>query len=278
VTTARILKSSAGFTLIEMAVALLAIGLILGGMLVPLVSQVEQRQVSDTEKTLQEIREALIGYAVSKGNLPCPDRTSGGAGTINDTANDGVEDFSTTTGFCLGTLSGTWTVPPLPGNTRSAMGNVPWATLGLGAASDAWGNRFRYVVDMEFSARPPQAGTPFNLSSTADLAVCATTACTTRLTSATAGEGAVVVILSLGKNGLGAINSATGIANPNPPAGTDENQNLSGSIYVSRTHTRVTAACSDTVAGQPLCEFDDIVVWLSKYTLFTRMVSAGKLP
>ena len=121
---------------------------------------------------------------------------------------------------------------------------------------------------MEFSARSPQAGTPFSLSSTADLGVCTTAACTTRLTSATAGESAVAVILSHGKNGRSAINASTGTANV-AATSVDELDNTGGSTYTSRAITPV-----DSTAG----EFDDIVTWLGKYTLFNRMVAAGKLP
>ena len=257
-----------GFTLVEIAIAIFIITLLLGSILVPLTTQVEQRQVSETQKMLEDIKEALVGHAVAKGYLPCPDRTSGGAGTANDTANDGVEDFDAATGFCLGTLSGTWTVPPAAGNTRRAMGNVPWVTLGLGA-SDPWGNRFRYAVDMEFSARPPQGGTPFSLGSTADVGVCTTAACTTRLTSGTAGEGAVAVVLSHGKNGLSAMNAQTNTAQP-PATSVDELDNVNPPTYTSRPIT----ALDPNNANY----FDDIVSWLGKYALFNRMVAAGKLP
>lgn len=260
-------RHAGGFTLIEMAVVLVVIALLVGSILVPLYTQVEERQVSDTEKALAEIKEALMTFAVVNGYLPCPDRTAGGGGGANDTANDGVEDFNAGTGIC-NNISGTPT---------RVWGNVPWATLGLGvAASDVWGNRFRYVLDPDFAQRAPAS--PFTLTSQADLEVCATTSCAVMLTSAVAGEGAVAVILSLGKNGLSAINVNTGVANPDPPAGSDEDQNKDGRTYVSRTRTIGQPGCSDTVAGQPRCAFDDVVTWVSKYTLFSRMVAAGKLP
>ncbi len=79
----------------------------------------------------------------------------------------------------------------------------------------------------------------------------------------------MAVVISLGKNGLGAINALTGVANP-APTNADENENLNGpATFASRTMT-----AADSAAG----EFDDIVVWLSKNTLFNRMVAAGKLP
>lgn len=231
-----------GFTLIEIAVAAFVIALLLGSLLVPLTTQVEQRQVSDTEKALQEIRDALVGFAVSNGYLPCPDKNAGVAG--NGTANDGIEDV-TAGGTCVATSEG----------------NVPWGTLGVGS-NDVWGNRFRYQVTAAFAARSPAAS--FSLTSAGSITVCSSTGCATRYTS-----DAVAVIVSLGKNGYGAINAASGNTNL-APTSADEIENQTGpSQFMSRTHTPATAA-----AG----EFDDIVTWLSKHTLFNRMVAAGKLP
>jgi prepilin-type N-terminal cleavage/methylation domain-containing protein len=238
-----------GFTLIEMAVALFVIVLVLGSMLVPLTTQVEERQVGDTDKTLAEIREALLGFAVANGYLPCPDRaTAVTAGTASGTnvANDGLEDINT-----LGECS------------AANEGNVPWNTLGVGAA-DVWGNRFRYQVNSNFSRRTP--GATFTLTSTSNIIVCSASACgvSARYTS-----DAVAIIISLGKNGLGAINANTGTANP-APTSADEIQNQTGpSQFLSRTRTTV-----ETAAG----EFDDVVAWLPRSVLFNRMVAAGKLP
>ena len=236
----------AGFTLVEIAIAIFIITILLGSILVPLTTQVEQRQVSETRKMLEDIKEALIGHAIAKGYLPCPDKaTAAGVGT----ANDGIEDVDAA-GVCVATSEG----------------NVPWATLGVGA-SDVWGNRFRYQVTAAFAQRPPGI---FNLSTAATINVCTASGCpaNTRLTAASP-DGAVAVIISLGKNGLGAINASTGFANP-APTSADENENVSGpSFFVSRTITP---------AGSLAGEFDDIVTWLSRPTLFNRMVAAGKLP
>lgn len=245
---AQALSAARGFSLIEMAVVIFIIVLLLGSILVPLTTQVEQRQISDTQKTLEEIREALIGHALAYGYLPCPDKTAGvgGAGT----ANDGVEDV-TAGGVCVTTSLGV------------GQGNVPWVTLGVGA-SDVWGNRYRYQVTPAFSQRAPAAGGSFSLSSAGNIRICSTTACGANYTT-----DAVAVIISLGKNGLGAINAANGTANP-APTSADENENLTGPTrFMSRTITT-----ADSAVG----EFDDIVVWLSKHTLFNRMVAAGKLP
>jgi len=228
-----------GFTLIELAVAIFIIALLLGSLLVPLSTQVEQRQISDTEKTLQEIREALIGYAVSKGNLPCP-----------DTGTDGAENVTVGTGICTTVAGGI------------AAGRVPYVDIGLGS-QDLWGNRFTYVVNELYTRRSP--ATPFTLASAGtDVRVCTTQACTTTLSTT-----AVFAIISHGKNGFGAVNYTTNATNP--ASGSIDEQDNYGTdadvVYRPQFSGGATAS-----------EFDDVVVWLSKYVLFNRMVSGGKLP
>jgi len=238
-----------GFTLVEIAVAIFIITILLGSILVPLTTQVEQRQVSETQKMLENIKEALIGHAVAKGYLPCPDRTSGGAGTANDTANDGVEDYNTGTGICFST---------------TLTGNVPWVTLGLGAM-DPWGNRFRYRVHSAYAQRAPAAR--FNFSTATNLTVTATSG-GTLLTTANP-DGAVAVIISHGKNGYGAMNALNNTARPAPTSADEVDNSAGGTSYTSRTITPL---------GSTAGEFDDIVIWLGKYTLYNRMVAADKLP
>ena len=66
-----------GFTLVELAISIFIIALLLGSILVPLATQVEQRQISETQKTIEEIKEALIGFALANSYLPCPDSNGG---------------------------------------------------------------------------------------------------------------------------------------------------------------------------------------------------------
>jgi len=233
-------RAARGFTLVEVAIAVFIIALLVGSILVPLQSQVEQRQISETQKALENIKEALIGYATTFGYLPCPDLMTGAG------SNDGQEDVTGS-------------------NCTNAEGNMPWATLGRDG-SDPWGNRYRYRVDTVFTNR----ATRFALTSAANIRMCTTSACTVDLTSTTAGNRAVAVIISHGKNGLGAINSRTNAANP-AAVSADEQSNTNGTTtFVSRTITGPGIAAAN--------EFDDIVIWVSKYTLYNRMVAAGKLP
>lgn len=229
-----------GFSLIEVAVVLFIIVLLLGSILVPLTTQVEQRQINDTQKTLDEIREALVGYAVANGNLPCP-----------DTGTNGTENVNAATGICSTIVGGV------------AAGRLPYTNLGLGN-SDLWGNRFTYVVNAAYAQRSP--ATPFTLSATlgTSVRVCTTQACAITLSTA-----AVLAVISHGKNGAGATNFSTNATNV-ASASADEQDNYgTDADVVYRPQFSGGAAAS---------EFDDIVVWLSRYTLLNRMVSAGKLP
>ncbi len=234
-----------GFTLIELAVAIVIMALLLGSILVPLTTQVETRQISETQKTLEEIREALYGFAATNGYLPCPDLQVGVG------AHDGAEDVNSATGHCT-TITGS-------GVNALAAGNLPWATLGLGD-QDVWGNRLRYSVLDYYARRSP--ATPFGLGTSGGLRVCPVANCATDLTTT-----AVAVVISHGKNGFSAINASSNVigtvaTSVDELANADNNRDA-----VSRTPSNVAAT-----------EFDDIVVWLPKYHLNSRMVSAGKLP
>ncbi|MEK6664049.1 MAG: type II secretion system protein GspG [Pseudomonadota bacterium] len=246
-------RRALGFSLIEMAFVLIIVTLLLGGLLVPFATQVEQKRIAETQKAIEEIKEALLGFALANGRLPCP-----------DTTNDGLEEACASA----------------PGIT-STEGNLPWATLGV-ANSDAWGNRFRYRVTNVFARSLPA----FTLADSGTLTVCgaapsigAPNACPANQTVA---SNVPAVVLSSGKNGFGGINANTGVANL-APVSEDEQENTPAGVninfLVSRVLTPFTtplALCGDP--GQPLCEFDDLVAWISPNVLFNRMVAAGKLP
>ena len=239
---------AAGFTLIELAVAIFVIALILGSLVVPLSTQVDQRQTAEARLRLEELRDALSGHAAAQGYLPCP-----------DTNNDGLEDVAA-------------------GNCNNAEGNVPWATLGV-QPTDPWGHRFRYPVSPQYAQRGPIG---LSLSTPGTLQICSTSACAAgdRITEVPPSlNAAVAVLISHGPNGWGAIIPATGAQRLPTGCATvagcaamtaNEIANADGDdIFVSRERSP-----ADSTSG----EFDDIVLWLSPHVLKQRMVAAGRLP
>jgi type II secretory pathway pseudopilin PulG len=243
-----------GFSLVEMAIVLFIITLLLGGLLPTLTSQVNQRNITETNKQLNEIKDALIGFAIINGRLPCPATAS----------SNGVES------------------PVGGGNCSSPNfynGFVPAATLGLsgtdssGFAIDSWGNRIHYAVTSWSKSTIPTFNNVFTTANgmstvgisnlSPDLLVCSTatgispSSCASGA-SLTSSPGVPVVIFSTGKNG-----AQGGV-------GTDESANLDGNqTFVSHTQT---------TSGGANGEFDDIVIWISPNVLINRMVAAGKLP
>jgi prepilin-type N-terminal cleavage/methylation domain-containing protein len=266
----------AGFTLTELAVVLVIVALLIGGMLMPLSAQDDLRRTAETRKTLGDINDALIGFAAANGRLPCP--------AIE--GSNGIESPPGGTN-CDGSLGM---------GTNSYAGYVPAATLGItpvndnGYATDAWGNRIRYAV---FPKSIPDPGGnaiayPFTsvngmksvtlsqlasyTSSSGLLSVCSSGAAVTHAGDPNAGcssagrltNSAVAVIYSLGKNaGTGGIGDGEK-HNPNP------NTTIAPDpVYVSHTPT-----ATGSIDG----EFDDIVIWLSPNILYNRMIAAGRLP
>lgn len=166
-----------GFTLVELAIVLALIGLLVGMMVVPLSTQVDQQRIGETQRKLDLIREAVTGFAVANGRLPCPATAT----TANTTAGAGTENR-------------------LAGACVNPEGVMPWATLGL-SETDAWGNRFTYRITLIF-ADDPVAGmlASFSLTDPGDITV-----------NNGVVNGSIVIatnipalFVSHGKNGLGA--------------------------------------------------------------------------
>lgn len=262
-------RRAMGFTLIELAVVLLVVTLLLGSLLYPLGAQLQQRRLSNTQQALDEVREALIGFAMANGRLPCPDTDGDGlenARGIGDAASDGC---------AAGAYSG----------------GLPWATLGT-ARADAWGNQFRYRVTNEFTRAngdssatvPPctsSAGDPnsctLQVSDTGNLTVSGRNSSKALVTLA---SQVPAVVISFGQNGYGATSQDGGAQSAPPSSNADEQTNTAAATinFISRVPSASNSACSDTAAGQPFCEFDDQVVWVPVSILISRMVASGKLP
>jgi type II secretory pathway pseudopilin PulG len=61
-----------GLSLVEVAISLAVASLLLMAVVVPLTTQVQQRNVAYTERILADIQDALLGFAAVNGRLPCP--------------------------------------------------------------------------------------------------------------------------------------------------------------------------------------------------------------
>ncbi|MDP2326263.1 MAG: type II secretion system protein [Gammaproteobacteria bacterium] len=254
-----------GFSLIELAVVIFIVALLLGSIMVPLKTQVESRNYDQTQRILDQAREALIGFAAANGRFPCPASLT----------SNGAEDGNAGTGACA--LS---TIGP-----AVYAGFLPAVTLGFtpiddgGYAVDAWKlaqNRIRYAVarvtlpagNSNAFTKPGgmRTATMKGISDAALLYVCrsgtgvnAGTDCGSAANTLT--SNAPVVIWSVGPNAATGGTSVDEAQNPNPSGGSLDR------LFVSRTK-------SEGASG----EFDDIVTWISTSALFSRLIAAGQLP
>lgn len=259
-----------GFTLVELAIVLGIVALLLTGLVVSVSAQLDLQKLSETRGTMDNVREALLGFAAANGRLPCP----------ASAASNGQESFasggSTSNGLCSNFYNGF--VP------AAALGLTP--TDGNGFLLDGWGNRIRYAVDnstingvtnpftrqdgmkaatmasIEATAESSSGGLLFVCSSSSGVTAvnCGSTAGTVTVTRKTP-----AVVYSTGKN------TATGGA---PGTNNDEAANPNPN---SANNDRVFVHHEPTAAGAG-GEFDDIMTWISLPVLFNRMISAGRLP
>lgn len=141
-----VIKNSKGFTLVEIAIVMVIFGLILGSIMGPLKMQLDNMKRKETEQSMETIKQAIMGYALRNGRIPCP-----------DTNLDGLENMA---GL----------------NCASARGTVPYATLGVNRL-DAWKKPFLYRVDTQFADNNPGTGCPdvtvnsFAICSTGNISV-----------------------------------------------------------------------------------------------------------
>jgi len=261
--TQSVAKNLRGFTLIELAVVIAIVALILGALVVPLATQIQGRYVKETRETLGEIKEALIGYAITQGRLPCP-----------DTDRDGLEDA------CGGVGS----------PTDVLEGFLPWQDLAT-PATDAWDHIYRYAVTREFTefaipgAQPADNQLDLTDISYANIAVNTRDDAKSPLALAV---NVPAIVMSVGSNGAGG--SLIGTVDVPFSTGADELANVFAITstwtfapptfrsFMQRLHTPTAVGCNDAPGAQPYCEYDDIIIWISGPVIMNRMVQARWLP
>jgi len=237
-----------GFSLIELAVVLVIVGLLATGGLAAVTEALEQRQRREQARQMEAVRAALYGFALRHGRLPCADR---------DEPPDGVEDFAG------------------PGCAPGAdAGALPWATLGV-ARRDAWGQPLYYSVTArprggiaDYADAPAQGvDASFALKARANRRI-------TDGAGETIAQGVPAVVVSFGPQGE-RVWTAAGIQCPGadgPALGFSaaETANCDGDqAFVDAGYRH-----RDDRAGR----FDDHVTWIPDTVLKSRMVRAGRLP
>lgn len=240
----RSLARNRGFSLIELAVVLVIIGLLVGGGIAALDATTEQTRRSEQRRQFEVVQSALYGFAMSHGRLPCPDTTY---------PPDGRADPADPSGSC-----------------NDDEGALPWVDLGVDRR-DAWGFPLLYHVDGDF-ADAVTGGAPasFEIGDQGNLNVFS--AQSEVGGSADIAGNAVAMVVSYGPQG-GQVWTEGGsdIACPGTAAGfsADESENCdSDNSFVDAGYRP-----PDVDNG-----FDDMLLWIPYPVLSARMVEARVLP
>ncbi len=119
--SAKVIQS--GFTLVELTMVLIIVALLSTGLLFGVSAQRSIAENAEAQRLLENNREVLLGFAITRGRLPCP-----ASPALNNTdANAGLE------------------------NCALQHGVLPWVTLGV-PELDPWGNRYTYFAGSAFTA------------------------------------------------------------------------------------------------------------------------------
>lgn len=243
-------RSHAGFSLVELTIVLVIVALLAGGLMFGMTGQREQLQNKEAHQQLDFIRDALLGFAMSNGRLPCPADPTLVAGAGDEAAQQCIVGRGHVAPYaCIASDF----------QCAREYGALPWRALGL-PESDVWGNRFTYFVGYEFSDQLIKGEIDAGRR--------------TRFTLDTNGRANIqdglgnnivsaipAVIVSHGNRSAGAyLTTGTQL----PGAAGDEAENANTTLtFISRTHNE---------------NFDDLVTWIIPTVLKSRMVAVGKLP
>lgn len=260
--------NQSGFTLAEIAIVLAIIGIAMTMGLKMLTATLENGATSETQAKQDRIKLALVSYLRNNGRLPCPDTVTPATGNEVVVPAGGSCNLTADAGY----------------------GVLPWLTLQIPreAVLDGWGNFFSYRAANSFApvARnwaSRTVGTPFDINelTTPNVALiiqerAAPAAALTQIT-----DRAVVVILSHGKNGLGAL-TTRGTARVLPPTvavALDENTNgtVGARTFVRRAFNESPQDAVPLVPPpvNPGGPFDDLVAYMTGQELL-RSLTAEK--
>lgn len=117
--------ATAGFTLIEMAIVIVIVGLLISIVVTVLPSLIQSAKIKKARAELERADFAIEGYVAANGREPCP-----------DTDGDGLENRN----------DGGTTATAADDSCDAYSGDLPYRTLGLSSGNDIWQNTLVYSV------------------------------------------------------------------------------------------------------------------------------------
>ncbi|WP_372824746.1 prepilin-type N-terminal cleavage/methylation domain-containing protein [Polaromonas sp.] len=272
-----------GFSLIEIALVLVIVGLALGTGLSLLSAKTAQARIDSTKERAAAVRQALVNYVAQNSRLPCP----AAPGLVRGVAGYNVEQRNLVPVGGEVCIAASGLVNNINGTalTGVSRGTVPCTTLGLpeDTCTDAWGVRFTYFVQnvatrlttnnisgirgtmTVHTIVPPAAATPANgLAPTGNQI----NACTATVGDNSCNGFAVAMIISHGANRGGGFVPTSAVVLPTAGVvSAYELENTNNTIQFIQNDYVETGANS----------FDDIVVPLVPRDVIASLSQTGAL-
>lgn len=269
-----------GFSLVEMALVLLIVGLLAAVFLPATNTLLDNNRRKETRAKLEALEQAMVRFVVVNGRLPCPANGALAAGSPEQ----GLEQPHPGTAAC----------------TAAGLDNgvVPWRTLGLaqGDAMDAWNTMVSYRVwagaTVAASALTRPAGMDMHNLDPATMTpqiqaflqasgfrVCNANPCNAgaapELASRTGMTGAAYVLISHGANRVGGYTSEGVYLNAPSGPGPGPLENINFNAAAPRTGFPGDFYIDADYAESPAAYFDDIVL---RPTVISVAMAAGLGP
>lgn len=161
-------KLNSGFTLIELSIVLVVLGILIAGIIQFFGGIAEIRKEQETRAKIEEIQDAILAFTTKNGRLPCPANRN----AAFPDSDFGIEtDCQASQSFECPIISGTSErecADSGSGSNEIRTGVLPVRTLGLPDEYmfDAWDNRFTYSAIKDITEKQGSCGT-YNSDSTA---------------------------------------------------------------------------------------------------------------
>ena len=245
-------RRARGFTMTELAVVLMIVALLLGGLLVPLGTQQEMAQRKATATQLNTIREALLSYLLVNGQLPCPDYDNNPAA-----AGYGIEDAG-----CHN-----WAGAGEP----ATEGFLPWKTLGV-AEFDAWGSAWQNAADPRLGHWRYRIERDYADSTRLKTLIMKVEASLNLCDAATSPfpKDCLAIVDTAGQTLYAQKERPLALVYSVGPNGRADGNNDSYEANKAQTPTYQ--------ADTPSAGFDDQLIWLTRNNLVAALVAVGRLP
>jgi prepilin-type N-terminal cleavage/methylation domain-containing protein len=295
----KVAKFQKGFTLIEIAIVVLILSILMGTAVTIIPKQQEISRYRAADREMDKIIDTIIGFAQINSRLPCPANFDS-AGVENVTGNycanyggfvpvstlgiNGrlnaatllLDPWGNPYRYYVSSTNSDW-CPSAPDCTSNLLTDFTYAgqmqEIGLGDKWD-WSDPDDPVPGTDGIMDLDGQFVICDAAASAAVSICdvsATTVFGNPVGLKGPYRGAIVVLLSLGKNG-----------NQTPTGDELENRGstAAGQYFLKKDHpvlgVRETTFVKRTTGFAD--DFDDIVKWISPSALFTKMIEAEQLP